>query len=126
MLIATAFVVLAATLRVAAHDTEESNTAPGPLTIYTLSSPTACEPAQFTWSGGKGPYYLSIIPAGQPAGPAMQQFPVQDGNAMTWVVNMPPGTTFSSALKDSTGMMAYSDSQTVQSGPDTRWVMLLC
>ncbi|KAM5538535.1 hypothetical protein V8D89_007868 [Ganoderma adspersum] len=105
-----AFVVLEATLRVAAQS---------PLTIYTLSSPTACEPVQFTWSGGKGPFYLSLIPAGQPSAPAMLQFPVQEGTTMTWLVDMPAGTRFSSALKDSTGAMAYSDSQTVQSGPDT-------
>ncbi|OBZ72200.1 hypothetical protein A0H81_07793 [Grifola frondosa] len=86
--------------------------------INTLSSVVECEPVQFTWSGGASPYYLSLIPGGQPAAPAIKQFPVQNGNSYTWNVDLPAGTTFTTSLKDSTGSIAYSDIQTVQPGPN--------
>ncbi|KAI0635656.1 hypothetical protein C8Q77DRAFT_583946 [Trametes polyzona] len=87
--------------------------------INTLTSPTQCEPVQFTWEGGAPPYYLSLIPGGQPSAQAIKQFPVQNGNSMTWTVDLPAGTSFSSSLRDSTGAQAFSDIQTVQAGPDS-------
>ncbi|KAI0330228.1 hypothetical protein GY45DRAFT_1251267 [Cubamyces sp. BRFM 1775] len=77
-------------------------------------------PVQFTWEGGSPPYYLSLVPGGQPAAPALKQFPVQNGNSMTWVVDLPAGTSFSSSLRDSTGAQAFSDIQTVQDSSDSR------
>ncbi|KAI0360158.1 hypothetical protein OH77DRAFT_1517690 [Trametes cingulata] len=87
--------------------------------INTLMSPTQCEPVQFTWEGGVPPYYLSLVPGGQPAAQAMKQFPAQNGTSMTWTVDLPSGTSFSSSLRDSTGTQAFSDIQTVQPGPDS-------
>ncbi|KAI0768046.1 hypothetical protein BD413DRAFT_614715 [Trametes elegans] len=87
--------------------------------INTLTNPTTCEPVQFTWEGGAPPYYLSLVPGGQPAAAAIKQFPAQSGTSMTWKVDLPAGTTFSSSLRDSSGEQAFSDIQTVQSGPDT-------
>ncbi|RPD61075.1 hypothetical protein L226DRAFT_570810 [Lentinus tigrinus ALCF2SS1-7] len=112
MLFFTAASILAALSQVVFAQT-------GDLMINTLSSPVECEPVQFSWQGGAPPYYLSLIPAGQPSAPAMKQFPVQNGNSMTWTVDMPSGSTFSTSLKDSTGKQAYSDIQKVQSGPDS-------
>ncbi|KAH9850258.1 hypothetical protein C2E23DRAFT_317533 [Lenzites betulinus] len=87
--------------------------------INTVMSPTVCEPLQFTWEGGAPPYYLSLIPGGQPAAAAIRQFPPQNGMSMTWTVDLQPGTAFSSSLRDSTGAQAFSDIQTVQQGPDS-------
>ncbi|KAI0661470.1 hypothetical protein C8Q70DRAFT_657982 [Cubamyces menziesii] len=87
--------------------------------INTLTSPTQCVPVQFTWEGGSPPYYLSLVPGGQPSAPALKQFPVQNGNSMTWVVDLPAGTSFSSSLRDSTGAQAFSDIQTVQPNSDS-------
>ncbi|KAI9000588.1 hypothetical protein BD414DRAFT_472131 [Trametes punicea] len=86
--------------------------------INTLTSPTQCEPVQFTWQGGVPPYYLSLVPGGQPQAQALRQFPAQNGDSMTWTVDLPAGTSFTSSLRDSTGAQAFSDIQTVQSGPD--------
>ncbi|KAI0787943.1 hypothetical protein C8Q74DRAFT_1366741 [Fomes fomentarius] len=90
--------------------------------INTLTSPVQCEPVQFTWQGGAPPYYLSLVPGGQPAATAYRQFPVQSDNSYTWKVDLPQGTTFTSELKDSTGAQAFSDVQTVQGGPDSSCV----
>ncbi|KAI0822470.1 hypothetical protein BC628DRAFT_1421674 [Trametes gibbosa] len=92
------------------------------LKIDTVTNPTQCEPLRFTWDGGSPPYYLSLVPGGQPAAPALMQFPAQSGNSMTWIVNFEAGEPFSSSLRDSTGAQAFSDIQTVQSGPDSRQV----
>ncbi|TFK85043.1 hypothetical protein K466DRAFT_495470, partial [Polyporus arcularius HHB13444] len=77
-------------------------------------------PVQFTWTGGAPPYYLSLVPGGQPSAQPLKQFPTQNGNSLTWTVDLAAGTTFSSSLKDSTGEQAFSDIQTVQSGTDSR------
>ncbi|KAJ3487143.1 hypothetical protein NLI96_g3733 [Meripilus lineatus] len=88
------------------------------LTINTLASVVQCQPVKFTWSGGVPPYFLSLLPAGQPAAAAIKQFPTQQGTEYSWTVDLAAGSTFSTSLKDSTGAVAYSDIQTVNSGPD--------
>ncbi|KAI0649254.1 hypothetical protein C8Q79DRAFT_501300 [Trametes meyenii] len=92
--------------------------AQGNMQINTLSGVTECVPSDFTWSGGVPPYYLSLVPAGQPSAQAIMQFPPQNGDSMTWLVSLPPGTSFTSALRDSTGAQAFSDAQTVQPGTE--------
>ncbi|KAL1937439.1 hypothetical protein VTO73DRAFT_13162 [Trametes versicolor] len=87
--------------------------------INTVMNPTQCEPIQFTWQGGVPPFYLSLVPGGQPGGQPIRQFPSQSGNSMTWTVDVPAGTSFSSSLRDSTGEQAFSDIQTVQQGPES-------
>ncbi|KAI0749589.1 hypothetical protein C8Q80DRAFT_1162781 [Daedaleopsis nitida] len=87
--------------------------------INTVMNAVQCEPVQFTWQGGSPPFYLSLIPGEHAAATAYRQFPVQNGNSMTWKVDLPAGTTFTSSLKDSTGEQAFSDIQTVQDGPDS-------
>ncbi|EJF64641.1 hypothetical protein DICSQDRAFT_166805 [Dichomitus squalens LYAD-421 SS1] len=94
--------------------------ASGNLMINTLSGPTECVPVQFTWSGGQAPYYLSLIPGGQPSAQAIRQFPIQNGNSYTWTVDLASGTSFTTELRDKTGAVAYSDIQNVQPGPDNR------
>ncbi|KAG6332760.1 hypothetical protein ID866_6334 [Astraeus odoratus] len=89
------------------------------LTINTPASVVACEPTQFTWDGGSAPYYLSLVPGGQPTASPIKQFPNQDGTSYTWLVDLQAGTIFNIALKDSTGATSYSDIITIQSGSST-------
>ncbi|KAI0701200.1 hypothetical protein BC835DRAFT_1265345 [Cytidiella melzeri] len=74
------------------------------------------EPAQITWQGGAPPYYVSLIPAGQPSASPIKQFDQQNGNSLTWTVDLDPGTAFTTELKDSTGAVVYSGEQTIMSG----------
>ncbi|KAI6154845.1 hypothetical protein BKA82DRAFT_4072159 [Pisolithus tinctorius] len=89
------------------------------LTINTPANVVECEPTQLTWSGGQTPYYLSLVPAGQPSATPLMQFPNQNGTSYTWMVDLQAGTNFNIALKDGTGATAYSDIITVQAGSST-------
>ncbi|KAG6374490.1 hypothetical protein JVT61DRAFT_4533 [Boletus reticuloceps] len=86
------------------------------LTINTPATVNQCEPTQFNWNDGTAPFYLSLVPARQTTAPALKQFPTQTGNSYTWTVDLGTGTSFTIALKDSTGATAYSDIVTVQAG----------
>ncbi|OCH94444.1 hypothetical protein OBBRIDRAFT_747810 [Obba rivulosa] len=81
-----------------------------------------CEPTQLAWTGGSAPYYLSLIPAGQPSAPAIKEFPTQQGNSVTWIVDLGSGTSFTIELKDSTGAVAYSAIVTVNPSSDNSCV----
>ncbi|KAI0671615.1 hypothetical protein C8Q78DRAFT_1078411 [Trametes maxima] len=63
--------------------------------------------------GGQAPYFLSLIPGGQPSAPAMEQFPPQNGTSMTWVADLSAGTTFTISIRDASGQQAFSDVQTL-------------
>ncbi|KAI0250265.1 hypothetical protein BJV78DRAFT_601554 [Lactifluus subvellereus] len=95
---------------------------------YSVNTPTSavvCQPLQITWSteGSSPPYYLSLIPAGQPYANALKQFPSQQGSSFTWEkVDLPPNTSFTVSLKDANGQQAYSAPTTVQGGSDTSCV----
>ncbi|KAF8440538.1 hypothetical protein L210DRAFT_3760680 [Boletus edulis BED1] len=86
------------------------------LTINTPATVNQCEPTQFNWNDGTAPFYLSLVPARQTTAPALKQFPPQNGSSFTWTVDLGTGTSFTIALKDSTGATAYSDIVTVQAG----------
>jgi len=98
------------------------------VSAFTVNTPTAtvvCEPLQFTWSadGSQPPYYLSLIPAGQPSASPLKQFPTQDGTSYTWdKVTLGVGTSFTVSLKDSHGQQVYSAPATVQDGGDSSCV----
>ncbi|KAI6008135.1 hypothetical protein F5J12DRAFT_826907 [Pisolithus orientalis] len=62
------------------------------LTINTPANVVECEPTQLTWSGGQTPYYLSLVPAGQPSATPLMQFPNQNGTSYTWMVDLQAGT----------------------------------
>ncbi|EPQ54064.1 hypothetical protein GLOTRDRAFT_139471 [Gloeophyllum trabeum ATCC 11539] len=89
------------------------------LTVNTPTNVVACQPIQFTWADGTAPYFLSLVPGGQPSATAIQQFPTQQGTSFSWSqVTLAPNTAFTIVLKDSTGAQAFSDIVTVQSGSD--------
>ncbi|KAI5982684.1 hypothetical protein EDC04DRAFT_2874336 [Pisolithus marmoratus] len=94
---------------------------PAVLAQLTINTPPNV-PTQLTWSGGQAPYYLSLVPGGQPTATPIEQFPNQNGTSYTWMVDLQAGTTFNIALKDSTGLTAYSDIITVQAGSSTSCV----
>ncbi|KJA22881.1 hypothetical protein HYPSUDRAFT_138475 [Hypholoma sublateritium FD-334 SS-4] len=75
-------------------------------------------PQLLSWTDGVGPYYLSIIPGGQPSAPSLKSFDTQSGNSITWNTDIPAGTSVTFALKDSTGATAYTDTVTIQKSAD--------
>lgn len=89
------------------------------LTMNTPSSVVQCQPQLLTWTDGASPYYLSVIPGGQPAATPIKSFDTQTGNSLTWTVDIPGGTSVTFSLKDSTGAVAYTDMVTVQRGSDS-------
>ncbi|KZV63795.1 hypothetical protein PENSPDRAFT_640490 [Peniophora sp. CONT] len=86
--------------------------------INTPSTVLECQPVQFSWTGGLGPYYLAIIPGDQPFAPPMRRFPTQNGTTFTWTADLPSGTKFNLLLRDSTGAQAYSATVAEQEGND--------
>jgi len=91
--------------------------AAGALLINTPPSLIECQPAALTFSGGSGPYFLSVLPGGQTSATPIEQFPQQaTAGSYTWVVNVPAGTAITLRLSDSTGSINYSAPVTIQSG----------
>jgi len=89
------------------------------LMVNSPANVVQCEPTQLTWTGGSPPYYLSLIPAGQPSAPAIKEFPTQQGNSYTWMVDLQQGTSFTIEVKDSTGTPAYSSIETINPSSDS-------
>ncbi|KAH7930188.1 hypothetical protein BV22DRAFT_1028703 [Leucogyrophana mollusca] len=89
------------------------------LTVNTPPNVVECEPTQFTWSGGVGPYYLSLTPGGQSMASPIKQFPTQTGTSYTWLVDLQANTIFNIDLKDSTGATAFSSIVTIEAGSST-------
>lgn len=89
------------------------------LTINTPSNIVACQPILLNWSDGTGPYYLSILPGGQPSAPAIKTFPTQTGTSLTWNVDIAANTGITIQIKDSTGATEYSDTVNVQGSSGT-------
>ncbi|EED85968.1 predicted protein [Postia placenta Mad-698-R] len=73
------------------------------LTINTPSDVSECIPTLLTWSGGTGPYYLSIEPGNDPSGAPLQQYGPLDGTSFTWPTNITSSQQVSLTIKDSTG-----------------------
>ncbi|EIN04805.1 hypothetical protein PUNSTDRAFT_92211 [Punctularia strigosozonata HHB-11173 SS5] len=89
------------------------------LTINTPTSVVQCQPIQLTWSDGTAPYFLSLLPGGQPSATPLESFDSTTSTSFTWTVNLPSGTSVTAQIKDSTGTIAYSDIFTIQSGSDS-------
>lgn len=92
------------------------------LQVISLTGVVECEPILISWTGGSPPYFLSLIPAGQPSAAALKQFPEQQGTSYTWLVDLPAGTGFTTALKDSTGQLVFSGNQQVEGGSSSSCV----
>ncbi|KAH8924107.1 hypothetical protein BT69DRAFT_1280885, partial [Atractiella rhizophila] len=87
------------------------------LVINTPSSAVECQPIAISFSGGTAPYYISVIPGGQPSAAALVQFPDQTAaGSITWTVNIAAGTAITFAIRDGDGSTNYSDQLTIQEG----------
>ncbi|KAG0141419.1 hypothetical protein CROQUDRAFT_663896 [Cronartium quercuum f. sp. fusiforme G11] len=51
--------------------------------VNTPTSVVTCLPVQLSWTGGAGPYCLSLIPGGQPIGAAFRDLGQQTGTSYT-------------------------------------------
>ncbi|EIM90919.1 uncharacterized protein STEHIDRAFT_118131 [Stereum hirsutum FP-91666 SS1] len=92
------------------------------LLVNTPTSVVQCEPAQFTWQDGTPPYFLTLIPAGQPSASPLKDFGTQTGTSYTWKADLAANTNFDIALKDSTGATVYSSQVTIQTSSDSSCV----
>lgn len=54
------------------------------LTVATPASVVQCQPVALSWGQGTAPYYVAIIPGGQPSAAALESFPTQSGETLTW------------------------------------------
>ncbi|KAE9394852.1 hypothetical protein BT96DRAFT_942877 [Gymnopus androsaceus JB14] len=88
------------------------------LTINTPASLVECEPVSITWDGGIGPFDLSVFPAGSP-NTIVENLGEVNGNSFTWLVNLPAGQPVGFSVVDSTGAVAESASEVIQSGSST-------
>ncbi|WWC90001.1 uncharacterized protein L201_004931 [Kwoniella dendrophila CBS 6074] len=89
------------------------------LTINTPASLIECQPASITFSDGTAPYYLAILPGGQPSAAALENLPNAQSSPVTWTVDIAAGTNITIKLTDSTGTTQYSSAVVVQSGSST-------
>jgi len=92
---------------------------------YMINTPmdvVECQPTLLTWTGGTSPYYLSILPAGQPNAASLVDLGIQTGMSYTWVVNLTYGTAGFCELRDSTGKMAQSGPFQVGRGSDSNCI----
>ncbi|PPQ67534.1 hypothetical protein CVT25_006075 [Psilocybe cyanescens] len=89
------------------------------MTINTPTSVVQCQPQLLSWSDGQAPYYLTIIPGGQPSAAPLKSFDTQSSTSITWIVDLKAETQVSFALKDSTGATAYTDIVTIQPSNDS-------
>ncbi|KAF8199580.1 hypothetical protein BJ912DRAFT_655872 [Pholiota molesta] len=92
------------------------------LTINTPTSVVQCQPELLSWTDGAPPYYVSILPGGEPGATPIKSFDTQTGMSLTWNVDIAAGTSVTFALKDSTGATAYTDTVPIQAGPDSSCV----
>ena len=56
-----------------------------------------------TFGGGQAPYFITVLPGGQPSATPLYSFPQTSQTSLSWTVNVPAGTSISLAIKDSTG-----------------------
>ncbi|KAG0150149.1 hypothetical protein CROQUDRAFT_652863 [Cronartium quercuum f. sp. fusiforme G11] len=84
--------------------------------INTPPSVAQCLPSQVSFNGGVPPYYISVIPGGQPTAAALEDFPMQATSPYTWIVKQPAGTSVTLQIRDSNGQINYSQQVTVQPG----------
>ncbi|BGP24104.1 hypothetical protein JCM10295v2_003006 [Rhodotorula toruloides] len=85
--------------------------------VNTPAALTTCQPAQLVIEGGTAPYFVQILPGGQPSGKAIEALPtVYKSGPLTWLVDIPAGTNITLSVTDSTGAINYSSPITVQQG----------
>lgn len=89
------------------------------LTVNTPTSLVQCQPAALSWTGGQAPYFVSIIPGGQPSATPLESFPQTSETTLTWTVDIPSGTSITVQIRDASGTLNYAQAVTVQAGTST-------
>jgi len=92
------------------------------LMIQTPAALTECQPVLISWSGGTAPYFVAVIPGGQPSASALENFPEQNGTSTTWTVDLAAGTSVAFKVTDGTGEINYSQAVTIVPGSSTACV----
>ncbi|EGF98967.1 uncharacterized protein MELLADRAFT_118406 [Melampsora larici-populina 98AG31] len=87
-----------------------------PPVINTPLGVAQCLPSSISFGQGLPPYYISVIPGGQPSAASLMDFPVLSESPYRWVVNQPVGTSITLRIRDSNGQLNYSQQVTVQPG----------
>ncbi|KAI8454083.1 hypothetical protein BY996DRAFT_4582371, partial [Phakopsora pachyrhizi] len=72
-----------------------------------------CLPSLISFSGGKPPYYVSAIPAGQTAAQPLADLGQHDA-PFTWNVNLAGKTEISLQIRDTDGKINYSQGVKIQ------------
>ncbi|KAK0500489.1 hypothetical protein EDD18DRAFT_1102588 [Armillaria luteobubalina] len=93
--------------------------AQGDLTINTPSGLTQCLPTLLSWSGGTGPYFLTVTSGTDPNGNPIANLGEQSGTSFTWTVTFPQGTGLVFNIRDQTGSVKQTAPVTVQTGGST-------
>lgn len=104
----TSFFILAATIAGAVSQT---------VMVNTPTSVVQCLPVQLSWSGGQPPYFLSLIPGGQTTATPLQDLGQQTGTTFSWKATLPANTALNVQIRDSVGVLNYSDQFTIQNPP---------
>jgi len=93
------------------------------VTVNTPPQLVECEPIQITWSGGTGPYFLSVFPDGNPS-VVLENLSNSSisGTTFTWEVNIASGQSVGFAVRDSTGVTGQSAAVGIQAGTSTSCV----
>ncbi|GAA93633.1 uncharacterized protein L969DRAFT_43826 [Mixia osmundae IAM 14324] len=81
-----------------------------PPKIDTPASLVFGQPALLAYAGGVPPWFLSVLPGGQPTAAPLRTFPRQNNTAdgLTWNVDLQPGTNVSLQVRDGKGRLGYS------------------
>ncbi|EIN09775.1 hypothetical protein PUNSTDRAFT_125835 [Punctularia strigosozonata HHB-11173 SS5] len=88
---------------------------------FTVSTPqlNQCGSAQITWSDGKGPYNLVVVPAEDPCGDILADLGDHSGASMTWKnINFAAGTKVMLSLEDDNEDEAWSGEITIGASDD--------
>ncbi|KAK0223197.1 hypothetical protein IW262DRAFT_1295034 [Armillaria fumosa] len=93
--------------------------AQGDLTINTPSGLTQCLPTLLSWTGGTGPYFLTVTSGTDPNGNPIANLGEQTGTSFTWTVTFPQGTGLVFNIRDQTGAVKQTAPVTVQTGGST-------
>lgn len=91
----------------------------GAVIVYTPLSVVACSPVQLSWANGQAPYYLSLLPGGQPDAAPLQDLGEQSGNSLSWKPTFPAGTEITIQIRDNAGVINYSGLVTIKPGTET-------
>ncbi|TDL16580.1 hypothetical protein BD410DRAFT_795231 [Rickenella mellea] len=86
--------------------------------INTPANVVECQPILLSWdaTGATAPFFLSVLPGGQPGAAALVNLGQVTGTSFTWNANLASGTNCGLTLRDSTGAVAQSGQFIIQPG----------